>query len=97
MTKRKKEEGLVGDGSEKWHGTISGYTNHKCRCSDCRIANRETKAENRKARTAKPIPRHVHGTDNGYVNYKCRCKRCKKAHNAAMVKWREKKKFEAAS
>lgn len=24
--------------SEPWHGTVSGYTNHKCRCVDCREA-----------------------------------------------------------
>lgn len=23
---------------EKWHGTSGGYTNHKCRCNDCREA-----------------------------------------------------------
>lgn len=26
------------DQSEHWHGTINGYTNHKCRCGACRAA-----------------------------------------------------------
>lgn len=23
---------------EQWHGTVGGYTNHKCRCADCKEA-----------------------------------------------------------
>lgn len=26
---------------ERWHGTAGGYTNHSCRCDDCRRAARE--------------------------------------------------------
>lgn len=26
---------------ERWHGTPGGYSNHKCRCDDCRQAARE--------------------------------------------------------
>lgn len=34
-----KGTGLVGTGDEPWHGTISGYQNHKCRCDRCLAAN----------------------------------------------------------
>lgn len=30
-----------------WHGTYGGYTNHKCRCADCREANRLYAAQRR--------------------------------------------------
>lgn len=34
-------------GTESWHGTRSGYTNHGCRCRPCRKANSEYMAERR--------------------------------------------------
>lgn len=29
------------DKKEMWHGTLGGYTNHRCRCEDCTRAQRE--------------------------------------------------------
>lgn len=64
------------EGDERWHGTLGGYSNHKCRGPRCRAAWAEY-IRNRKAeRAAGPIPEHVHGTSNGYGNWGCRCERC---------------------
>jgi hypothetical protein len=38
-------------GSEQWHGTRSGYTNHGCRCVPCRGANAEYMRERRRDRS----------------------------------------------
>lgn len=32
---------LEGSVSETRHGTVDGYTNHRCRCGPCRAARRE--------------------------------------------------------
>lgn len=32
---------------EAWHGTYNGYSNHKCRCDDCRAAGALFMAEYR--------------------------------------------------
>lgn len=67
------------------HGTITGYTHHKCRCDECRAAwrlyDREYKAGRRRSaeRLPKPVP---HGTLNGYQRYKCRCELCRTASAA---------------
>lgn len=68
--------------AEPWHGTTGGYTNHKCRCDDCRAALREYQKERRRARIAEATPDHVHGTANGYGNYGCRCDACRAAWTA---------------
>lgn len=64
---------------EKWHGTPGGYTNHGCRCDDCRAALRDYQRRRRKQRIESPTPDRVHGTVNGYGNYGCRCDRCRGA------------------
>ena len=61
---------------ELWHGTPGGYTNHQCRCDECRAAFREYQKERRRKRIAAETPDHVHGTANGYGNYGCRCEPC---------------------
>lgn len=73
------DPGLVGTGEESWHGSVSGYTYHGCRCTECRsgwsaanLASRQRRAENEK-------PENIHGTANGYNNYKCRCDECRRA------------------
>ncbi len=44
---------LVGDGSEPWHGTIGGASNHCCACSRCREVWRAYQREwQRKKRAA---------------------------------------------
>jgi hypothetical protein len=30
---------------ETWHGTVTGYTSHACRCDACRLAKAEAWAE----------------------------------------------------
>jgi hypothetical protein len=55
-TKRKKREA--------WHGKITGYVYHKCRCDDCRAAWAEYHLDYRKRRFK-----------NGKA--KCRVKGCK--------------------
>lgn len=38
---------------ESWHGTRGGYTHHKCRCSECRAADRAYTDANRDRINAK--------------------------------------------
>lgn len=74
--------------AERWHGTISGYTYHKCRCDKCRQAKRiysrgyyrewiAGQVEERATRP--PNGEHWHGTANGYNNRCCRCEPCRAA------------------
>lgn len=66
---------------EKWHGTSGGYTNHDCRCDECRKANAIMQRETKARRLARPIPEHMqHGHHNTYLNYGCRCELCKVGH-----------------
>lgn len=64
------------------HGTISSYTNGRCRCDDCRRAMRTYTAARRARFKNDPsrIPSWAHGTEGGYVNYSCRCDRCRAEH-----------------
>ncbi len=68
--------------SDFTHGTLTGYTNRRCRCGDCRGAF----AAYRRARRAKlrhaPAKQIPHGTLNGYTNYACRCYPCYQANAA---------------
>lgn len=68
-------------GSERWHGTSNGYTNHNCRCILCTAANSEYGRKSMAARRAAistDDPRH--GTNTFYESYGCRCEPCRKAH-----------------
>jgi hypothetical protein len=68
------------------HGTQNGYTNYRCRCEACRLANTT-------AYTAAQYRRHEHmlagiadpqhGTPSTYFNYRCRCEACRQAVAAA--------------
>lgn len=67
------------------HGTYSTYKNHRCRCDECREANRtymQTKRAHYKGTLAPSAAQH--GTDNGYTSYGCRCGECRAAHAIAM-------------
>lgn len=64
-----------------WHGTIGGYSNHKCRCDACSKAFSEYQREAGKRRKNAPTPEHIHGTYNGYTNYGCRCTACRLAQS----------------
>jgi len=55
----RKARGPVGDGTEPWHGTEGGYTNHRCGCPRCRGVYNEAQAERAAAAGDRPIPEHV--------------------------------------
>lgn len=63
-----------------WHGTTGGYSNHGCRCPQCRKAWAAYCRKRKRERTPENAP---HGTTNGYHNYRCRCDRCRAAWAAA--------------
>ena len=72
------------------HGTLGGYTNHRCRCVDCTLANSIRQALYRPRIRAAGLPDNDprHGTNNGYTNYGCRCDDCTAANTAAGRAWR---------
>lgn len=71
------------------HGTDGGYSNHKCRCPDCRAAHAAYLADYRgRIRASTPFHKIPHG-NNGYCNYACRCLTCTDAHRDAAVRLRE--------
>lgn len=72
------------DPTDQRHGTMNGYVNLGCRCSDCRAANvarllrvRLERAE----RLAADDPRH--GLASTYYNHSCRCDPCRSAATEA--------------
>lgn len=70
---------------EKWHGTRTGYTYHKCRCEACTKANRDYQRAATARRKTRTPPDSVHGTTGGYSNWGCRCEACSAVyaeHNA---------------
>jgi len=38
---------MIFDGTERWHGTLNGYTNYRCSCEECRAAFRLYQAARR--------------------------------------------------
>ena len=77
------------DPDAPWHGTLTGYTAHKCRCAMCKrcladyAATRRAEPPVRDAEPKMGRPRNPnvpHGI-TGYMNYRCRCVVCK-ASNA---------------
>jgi len=68
-TRSKAQRGKrVGPRSAPYHGTVNGYTNHKCRCQPCRDAFAEYVREYRTKR---------------FVGVKCSVKRCKRPASQA--------------
>jgi hypothetical protein len=66
-----------------WAHGVSGYTNHRCRCDECRDAWRTYMAGLRLIRIERPIPDWVkHGRASTYRNYSCRCGDCVAAARA---------------
>jgi len=63
------------------HGSVSTYTNHRCRCIGCTAAWAAycRAATERRAAAAKEGGFIPHGTSGGYTNYLCRCARCRRA------------------
>jgi hypothetical protein len=72
--------------SQPTHGIRSTYSNHGCRCAECREANRVYGAAARAQRRSQPeaADRAGHGTRSTYANYGCRCAACRAAHAAHM-------------
>ena len=90
-----RKRGTVGEGinqktpagaAEAWHGTAGGYTNHSCRCDDCKAAWTEQckQARIRRAATPKDPDDPRHGTYVFYQNHGCRCEYCTAAHTIYM-------------
>lgn len=70
------------------HGKYSTYTNHKCRCGECKGAAAEARRKaKRKDKTWLP-----HGRVGTYNTYGCRCVACKEAWSEYMKELRGKEK-----
>lgn len=71
-----RQESLTPDSPK--HGTVTGYTNYKCRCEPCRKSWREYKAARiRQQKIDGLAPDDArHGTMNAYMNFSCRCNEC---------------------
>lgn len=70
---------------EIWHGTPGGYSNHKCRCDECRLAWNQYCIERRKRRKLEFQAGEIevtHGTSTAYA-YGCRCFVCVEAKYSA--------------
>lgn len=71
---------------EHWHGTVNGYTNHRCHCQPCKDAHSDEQAAQRvqrKARRAAGFTEFKHGA-SGYTEWGCRCQTCKAARAEAI-------------
>lgn len=75
------------------HGTRSTYTYRKCRCAECREANRLYIEQIRRAAGVQPLrrgPQTEHGTWTRYMRHGCRCVECRAANAAAARRYRAK-------
>lgn len=63
--------------NEKWHGTSGGYTNHKCRCNDCRLAWNAYSRRNKAKRRSRFVDDGsiIHGKASSYQRG-CNCDLC---------------------
>ena len=65
-----------------YHGTVTGYIGHRCRCRPCTDAWTAYHRGWRDRQSLGPDdPRH--GTLNGYSNFRCRCAECRAAKRDA--------------
>ena len=64
---------------EAWHGTPGGYSNHKCRCPECRLA---WNGYSRKLQARRRASGRFDGIEHGGKAYDlgCRCQECKTAN-----------------
>lgn len=68
---------------EAWHGTLGGYTNHRCRQECCRAPARDYQRAWKRQARSQPVPPYVeHGTVNAACNYHCPCAACRGFRNA---------------
>lgn len=64
---------------ETYHGTVGGYTNHDCRCEECKEAATvyaRTARKNRLELLEKDFWIVEHGLASTYGNWGCRCQDC---------------------
>ena len=74
------------------HGTISRYTNNRCRCQRCRNANTAYGYHLRSingtlGRHGPRLPRH--GTRVEYIKHRCRCQPCRNAEATYRATYRK--------
>jgi hypothetical protein len=78
--------------AEPWHGgSGGGYTNHGCRCQECRDANWDRVRHRRRERrelAASGRGEFEHGM-SGYTNWMCRCETCTEANRAVGIAYRQ--------
>lgn len=83
-------------GTERFRGeshvnrphNVSTYSNHGCRCDECRVAWAEYQQNLRRVRREEGrLPEGGHGR-NAYQNYGCRCEKCTRANTAYDRRWR---------
>lgn len=79
MTRRSRI--TPGDGDPR-HGTVNGYNNLHCRCTDCRVAAAGYYWERVVRSGTLPPDDPRHGTSNAYHYWRCSCAVCRAAHAA---------------
>lgn len=81
---------------ETYHGTRYGYIGKKCRCVECKIANKayakQLRDDLRAKRERGEMPESLHGTSGGYTNWGCRCADCRVSHAKACSAYNKKKR-----
>jgi hypothetical protein len=82
------------DPDDPRHGTVTGYSNHDCRCASCREAWRVWSAQRRRRRGVPTwaehvaaLPKRKHGRRGTYAKG-CRCDECREAERLYMQKYR---------
>ena len=78
------------------HGTVNGYSNHRCRCDACRQANT---AHSRAYMQRVRAERRILGTHPSSIAYNsgCRCDSCREHHNARSRESKARKREKAAN
>lgn len=75
------------------------YIHYRCRCDDCRLANREYQREATARRSYlldQGLEAVVHGKRSTYINWGCRCEPCTTANTVACADYDARRKAEAA-
>ena len=72
--------------TETFTHNAGGYTNHGCRCPDCRAAHAAYVSAARARRIANGAPTTAHGKPSTFDNYACRCDLCVAAKRASRQK-----------
>lgn len=78
------------------HGTATKYSNHKCRCNECKAAWAAYVLQRRRQRAryvvTEGLPSSVAHGAAAYVNWGCRCDICLAAELDRQVRRRREKK-----